>query len=230
MERNENNYLEQRVTLATHTIKTFGWMFFGLMVTFVLAYTSYSTGFIFNILSIPSILYILPLAEILLVIVLSARIYKLPVAATHALFFVYAVLNGLTFSVYFLIYNLASMIYVFAITSGMFGAMALYGFFTKSDLSKWKTVLFFGLIALVVFWVVAMFINLSAFETIACSIGVLIFVGFTAYDTQKIKLCYEAYYNDPEMLEKVSIYSALQIYLDFINLFIYLLRLFGRRK
>lgn len=230
MEHNENNYFDQRVTLAAHTSKTFGWMFFGLMVTFILAYTSYSTGLILNILSIPGIFYILPIAEILLVIVLSSRLYKLPVVATHALFFIYAVLNGFTFAVYFLVYDLASMIYIFAITSGMFGVMALYGFFTKSDLSKWKTVLFFGLIALVVFWIVAMFINLSAFETIACSIGVLIFVGFTAYDTQKIKLCYEAYYDDPEMLEKVSIYSALQLYLDFINLFIYLLRLLGRRK
>ncbi len=230
MENNNNNYVEQRVSLATHTTKTFGWMFFGLMVTFALAYTSYSTGFILSILSIPGLYYILPIAEILLVIVLSSRIYKLPVVATHALFFTYALLNGFTFAVYFLVYDLMSMIYVFAVTGGMFGAMALYGFVTKSDLSKWRTVLMFGLVAILIFWIIAMFINLSMFETIACTIGVLIFVGFTAYDTQKIRLCYEVYYNDPETLEKMSIYSALQLYLDFINLFIYVLRLFGRRK
>ncbi len=230
MEHNENNYIEQRVTLATHTSRTFAWMFFGLLVTFILAYTSYSTGFIIQILSIPSIFYILPITEILLVIVLSSRIHKLPVVAAHSLFFVYALLNGLTFSVYFLIYEVASMIYVFAATAGLFGVMALYGYFTKSDLTKWKSVLFFGLIILVGFWIFSIFINLSQFETIICIVGIVIFVGFTAYDTQKIKQTYEIYHNDPQMLEKASIFSALQLYLDFINLFIYLLRFLGKRK
>ncbi len=208
MEHNENNYIEQRVTLATHTSRTFAWMFFGLLVTFILAYTSYSTGFIIQILSIPSIFYILPITEILLVIVLSSRIHKLPVV----------------------IYEVASMIYVFAATAGLFGVMALYGYFTKSDLTKWKSVLFFGLIILVGFWIFSIFINLSQFETIICIVGIVIFVGFTAYDTQKIKQTYEIYHNDPQMLEKASIFSALQLYLDFINLFIYLLRFLGKRK
>lgn len=226
----KNNFIEQRMTLASYTSRTFGWMFFGLVVTFVLAFTTYSTGFIFNILSIPGMIYIIPIAEILLVIVFSSRIYKLPIVAAHAIFFTYAVLNGLTFSIYFLIFDLVSMIYVFAATAGLFGVMAVYGFVTKSDLSKWRRVLVFGLIILAAFWVFSIFINLSALETVACMFGIIIFIGLTAYDTQKIKLCYEAYYDDPQMLEKASIYSALQLYLDFINLFVYILRLFGRRR
>ena len=230
MEHNENNYLEQKVTLASHTSKTFAWMFFGLMVTFILAYTSYSTGFIIQIFNIPGMIYILPLAEILLVIVLSSRIHKLSVVAANSIFFVYAVLNGLTFSVYFLIYEVTSMIYVFGATACLFGAMALYGYFTKSDLYKWKPILIFGLITLIGFWIFSLFINLSQFETIICILGIVIFIGFTAYDTQKIKQYYVMYSNDQQMLEKASIFSALQLYLDFINLFIYLLRILGKRK
>ena len=205
-------------------------MFFGLMVTFILAYTSYSTGFIIQILSIPYLYYILPLAEIALVIWLSSRIHKISIVAAQSLFFVYALLNGLTFAVYFLIYDVASMIYVFSATAALFGVMAVYGYFTKRDLSKWRSVLFFGLITLIGFWIFSIFINLSQFETIICLLGIVIFVGFTAYDTQKIKAFYEFYYNDTQMLEKASIISALQLYLDFINLFIYLLRFLGRRK
>ncbi len=230
MDYNEKNYAEQRVSLSVYTSRTFGWMFFGLMVTFILAYTSYSTGFIIQILSIPYLYYILPLAEIALVIWLSSRIHKISIVAAQSLFFVYALLNGLTFAVYFLIYDVASMIYVFSATAALFGVMAVYGYFTKRDLSKWRSVLFFGLITLIGFWIFSMFINLSQFETIICLLGIVIFVGFTAYDTQKIKAFYEFYYNDTQMLEKASIISALQLYLDFINLFIYLLRFLGRRK
>lgn len=230
MDYNEKNYAEQRISLSAYTSRTFGWMFFGLMVTFILAYTSYSTGFIIQILSIPYVYYILPLAEIALVIWLSSRIHKISIVAAQSLFFVYALLNGLTFAVYFLIYDVASMIYVFSATAGLFGIMAVYGYFTKRDLSKWRTVLFFGLITLIGFWIFSMFINLSQFETIICALGIVVFVGFTAYDTQKIKAFYEFYYNDTQMLEKASILSALQLYLDFINLFIYLLRFLGRRK
>lgn len=225
-----DNFMNEKLTLSGYTAKTFGWMFFGLMTTFILAFACYSTGFVWNILYIPYMHYILPGAELILVIVLSANLQKMSVRAAQTLFFVYAILNGLTFSVYFLIFEVTSMIYVFAATACLFGAMALFGHITKRDLSNWGSVLFFGLIALVAFWLFSMVINLSAFSTAISLIGIGIFIGFTAYDTQKIKSYYNYYYTQPEMLEKASIFSALQLYLDFINIFIYLLRFLGKRK
>lgn len=227
---NNNGFIVGRETLSSFTAKTFGWMFFGLLVTFIFAYTCYMTGLIFYVLSIPYMNFVLLIGELALVIYLSSRIDKLSVGAARGLFFAYALVNGLTFSVYFLLYQIPTLIYIFAVTSVYFGAMALFGYITKIDLSRLGPVLMFGAGGLLIFWVLAMFINLTAFETVACSIGIVIFLLFTAYDTQKMRAMYAYYAADDEMLQKASIFSALSLYLDFINLFIYILRIFGKRR
>ncbi len=146
------------------------------------------------------------------------------------MFFLYAALNGVVFSVYFLIFDLMSMILVFGATSLFFGVMALMGRFMNLDFSRIRPFMTAGLIFLAAFWLLSMFINLSQFEMIACTLGIFLFLGYTAYDTHKIKEAYAYYGNNTMMLEKASIFSALELYLDFINLFVYLLRVLGRRK
>lgn len=226
---------EQRVnapsiTLGAYTAKTFGWMFAGLMLTFLIAFSGYATGWIALVTVIPYWFYVLFIAEIGVVVFMSARVHKISVGTARAMFFVYAALNGVVFSLYFLIFDLASMIFVFGATSLFFGIMALMGRFMNLDFSRIRPFMTAGLIFLAVFWLLAMFINLSQFEMIACTLGIFLFLGYTAYDTHKIKQAYAYYGTNSMMLEKASIFSALELYLDFINLFVYLLRVIGKRK
>lgn len=216
--------------LHRYTAKTFGWMFAGLLLTFLISLTLYSTGLIYYVFSNSAIPIVLLLAELGVVLFLSARIEKMSVGAARTLFFVYAALNGVVFSTYFAIYYMADLILVFAVTGLFFGIMAVIGYTTHADFSKIRNLLMGGLIFLAVFWIASIFINLSQFEMIACTIGLFIFLVFTAYDTQKIKAYHQIYAGQPEMAAKASIFSALQLYLDFINLFIYLLRIVGKRK
>ena len=217
-------------SVGRYTAKTFGWMFAGLMLTFLVAYAGYVTGAVLYVFAVPYLYLMLGIAEILVVIFLSARIQKMSVAAARVLFFTYALLNGIVFSAYFLLYSMTSLILVFGATSLFFGVMALVGYFTNADFSRLRGFLVGGLVFLLVFWILALFINLEQFATIACTIGIFIFLVFTAYDTQKIR-AYHAYYSqDPEMAAKASIFSALGLYLDFVNLFLYLIRFLGRRS
>lgn len=219
-----------RESLSTYVSKTFGWMFLGLLTTFALAFAGYQTGLIYFVFINPYVFYALAAGELVLVLFLSARITKLRVNTARALFFAYAVLNAVTFSALFILYQVTSLVLVFGMVSLYFGAMALYGYFTKADLSRLRPVLTFGAIFLCLFWVLSLFLNLSAMETGICLIGIVIFLGFTAYDTQKIKSYYTVFSADQEMLQKASIFSALQLYLDFINLFLYVIRLLGKRR
>lgn len=217
-------------SVGRYTAKTFAWMFAGLMFTFIIALAGYTTGAVLYVFSVPYLYLILGIAELLVVIFLSARIQKMSVGTARVLFFTYAALNGVVFSAYFLIYLTTDLILVFGATSLFFGIMALIGYFTKADFSKLHSFLIGGLVFLMIFWIAAMFINLSQFTTIACTIGVFLFLVLTAYDTQKIRAYHGYYSQDSEMLAKASIFSALQLYLDFINLFLYLLRLLGRNR
>ena len=218
-----------RESLASYTEKTFGWMFLGLFVTFAASMALYLTGaFYYVVLGFNGILPIaLCVAEIAVVLYLSARIHKLSITAARGLFFLYALLNAVTFSSIFVLYDVSSLVFVFGMTSVYFGVMALYGYMTKADLSRIRPVLLFGLVALIVLALLSLFI--PGLDTGICLIGVVIFVAFTAYDTQKIRQNYAYFQGNPELLQKASIISALQLYLDFINLFLYLLRLFSRR-
>ena len=217
-------------TLGQYTAKTFGWMFAGLLVTFIVAVGGAVTGAIFYLNYVPAWPYVLLFAELGVVLFLSARISKMSVVTARVLFFVYAILNGIVFSAYFYVYDLMILWSVFLLTSLFFGVMALIGYFANVNFSGIRPFMTGGLIFLCGFWVLSLFINLSAFETIACTVGIFIFLLFTAYDTKKIKAYYEYYGQAPEMAAKASIFSALQLYLDFINLFLYILRILGRKR
>lgn len=245
MDNMENNFYRQELqqeqgfagmSLGRYTAKTFLMMFLGLLVTFAVAIFFSTTdpgliALIYAFTYIPAFHIILLVAQLVVVIAMSAMIRKLSPAAATACFFIYSVLTGLTFTVYFLLYELSSLILVFAATALYFGGMAVFGFVTNIDLSRIRTVLVGGLIFLIIMNVLMMFIpGLQVADRVLCTVGVIIFLAFTAYDTQKIRTFYNAFQGDEAMLKKASVISALELYLDFINLFLYLLRLFGKKK
>ena len=215
--------------LSRFTTRTFGWMFLGLMVTFFISAVFYASGAWVIMLAIPALPMILGIAELGFVFYLSARINKLSVSMARTLFFIYAVLNGLTFAMIFALYATSTLILVFALTSLFFGTLAGYGYVTKRDLTGLRPIFTVGLIVLFAFWMLSMFINLSAFETVMCFGGLILFMGLTAYDTQKIKRVYAATADNDIYAEKYSIICALELYLDFINMFLYLLRLISKK-
>lgn len=205
--------------------KTFMWMFIGLAITFGVGYcVSCNENMLFNLFSGYKWL-ILVIAEFGLVIALSAFITKLNPMVAKVLFCVYALVTGLTFSAIFVAYELGSIIYVFGITGIVFLIFALLGYYTKLDLSKFGTYLFMALIAIIIASIINMFIGSSSLEFGITIIGVLIFVGYVAYDINMLKKS-TLYEQD----ENLPIYWALQLYLDFINLFIKLLRLLGKER
>ena len=226
----DSGYAGAALTLNEYITRTFGWMFVGLMVTFALAAAMAYTGAVWYLAAIPAIPMILLIAEVAVVLILSSGIQNRSVGATRMLFMLYAVLNGLVFSFYFVVYDVANLIFIFGITALFFGAFALYGRFTRTDLSRLRPLLLGGLIFLVIAGLLTLFINFTALERVICMVGIVVFLCFTAYDTQKIKANYEYFYGNDEILQKASIFSALQLYLDFINLFLYLLRYLGRNN
>ena len=208
--------------------KVFNWMAMGLGLTGIVAYFTASSGLARAIVASPFFL-ILILAELGLVFYLSARISKIQAATASGLFIGYSVLNGLTLSTVFLAYTSSSIAGTFFITAGMFGAMALYGLVTKRDLSAFGSFLFMGLIGILIASVVNIFLKSSGMSWVISGLGVLIFTGLTAYDVQKIKNMGEEgiMSQGEEAIKKGSIMGALALYLDFINLFLMLLRFFG---
>jgi uncharacterized protein len=173
--------------------------------------------------------WVVMLAPLAFVMVLSFGINKLSVPAAQGTFWAFAAIMGLSLSSIFLVYTDASIAKVFFITAATFGAMSLYGYTTKRDLTSMGNFLMMGLIGLIIASVVNIFLASSMLEFAISAVGVLIFVGLTAYDTQKIKEGYSASYGG-EVLAKGAIMGALSLYLDFINLFMMLLRLFGNRE
>lgn len=226
----DSDYAQSALTLNQYMARTFGWMFVGLMVTFLLAAALAVTGMVVIFFANPYIPVFLLIAELAVVLIMSAGILNRSVGVTRMLFTVYSILNGIVFSVYFVAYDVANLIFIFGLTALFFGGFALYGRVTKTDLSKLGPLLVGGLIFLVIAGLLSMFINLSALERVITMVGIVVFLCFTAYDTQKIKANYEYFYGDEVMLQKASIFSALQLYLDFINLFLYLLRFMGRGR
>lgn len=219
-------------SLGRYTAKAFLWMFAGLLVTFAVSVGGYAVDLPYRIYMIhPSLIYVLTGLELVVVLVLSVKVHSLPNAAARALFFTYAILNGVVFSFYFLLFEVESMVLVFGVTALYFGVMAAFGYFTSMDLSRIRNILLGGLIFLIIFGLVSMFIpGFQMLDRVVCIIGIAIFLGFTAYDTQKIKSFYYGFAGDDAMLAKASIISALELYLDFINLFLYLLRFLGKRR
>ena len=226
----DSAYAQAGLTLNQYISRTFGWMFIGLMITFALAAGLAMSGLVFVFFANPYIPVLLLIAEVAVVLIMSAGIVKRPVGVTRALFTVYSILNGIVFSVYFYLYDVVNLIAIFGLTALFFGAFALYGRFTRADLSKLRPLLIGGLIFLLIASLLTMLINMSGMERVICMAGIVVFLCFTAYDTQKIKAFYSYYSASPDMLAKASIFSALQLYLDFINLFLYLLRFLGNKR
>ena len=208
--------------------KVFNWMAAGLGLTGVVAWFTASSGLAMQLVASP-LFMILLLAELGLVFYLSARIEKIQAGTATGLFIGYAVLNGLTLSMIFLAYTQSSIAATFFITAGMFGAMAVYGLVTKRDLSAWGSFFFMGVIGIIIASVVNIFLQSSSLYWAISLIGVFVFVGLTAYDVQKIKTIGEEGIMEQgeEMVRKGAIMGALALYLDFINLFLMLLRFFG---
>ena len=218
----------QMETIGQYTAKTFLWMMLGLMITFGVALASWMTGAVYYVIHMH---FVILIATLLLSITMVSRIERMAVGTAKAMFVAFSVLFGFTMSIYLLIFDLNSVIFVFLATAVYFGALAAYGLLTHRDLSGLRPILTSGLIFLILFGLVIMFIpGFTALDQMACIVGIAIFLGYTAYDTQKIRSFYSYYAGYPDMLEKASIFSALQLYLDFLNLFVYLLRFLGNRK
>ena len=166
--------------------------------------------------------FLLAIIELVLVIVLSARITKMSPTSARIMFLLYSFVSGLTFSSIFVVYEMSSIIYVFLITAVAFAILAFLGYKTSVDLTKFGTYLMIALFAIIICALINMFVGGSTFAIIICSISILVFMGFTAYDVQKILSLQGVIEED-----NLAIYGALQLYLDFINLFLDILRLFG---
>lgn len=211
--------------------KVFIWMTLALVITGVTAYGVATTpSLLIAIVTNKALFWGLIIAELALVFAVSGAINRLSLATATLLFVLYSVVNGATLSVIFLAYSMPAIIQTFFITAGTFGVMALVGYTTKTDLTSLGKLLFMALIGLVIATVVNMFVGSTGFDYILSYVGVLIFVGLTAYDTQKIKqMCMQAP-DAGEHMQKLALLGALSLYLDFINLFLYLLRIFGNNK
>ena len=203
-------------------------MTLGLLVTAFTAVYCASTSFINFYITHSWLMWLLIIAEFGIVIGLSGAIRRMSSAAASALFYLFAVINGMMFSTLFLAYSPTAMVKTFFITAGTFGAMSVYGYFTSRDLSRIGSFLFMALIGLIIASLVNIFLHSSGLDWIISIAGVFIFVGLTAWDTQQVKNM--AQLAGPEQAGRLATLGALTLYLDFINLFIYLLRIFGDRK
>jgi FtsH-binding integral membrane protein len=211
--------------------RVYGWMTFGLVVTTVIALATMSIPGLMKALVSNSFLFFgLIIGELALVIGLSAAINRLNSVTAGMLFTVYAALNGVTLSLVLLAYTGASVASTFGITAATFGIMTLFGYTTQRDLTKMGSLLMMALLGLIVASVVNIFLQSSPIYWLITFAGVLIFVGLTAYDTQKLKNMALGMEEGSEQMSKASIIGALRLYLDFINLFLMLLRLTGRRR
>lgn len=211
--------------------KVYVWMAFALVITGLTAYIVATSPALLNLIfANKAVMWILILAELGIVIGISAAINKLSLPVATLLFVLYSVINGAVFSILFLVYTMSSIATVFFITAGTFAAMSIYGYTTKTDLTSMGKILFMALIGIIIATIVNIFVKSSGLEMVISYIGVLIFVGLTAYDTQKIKqMCLQAP-DAGETMQKYALLGALSLYLDFINLFIYLLRILGHRE
>ncbi len=211
--------------------KVYVWMTLALAITGFTAYgVATSPGILQAIYTNQILFWGLIIAEFALVFGVTAAINKLSLTTATLMFILYSVINGALLSYIFLAYTASSVAVVFFITAGTFGAMALIGYTTKADLSSMGKILFMALIGMIIATVVNLFVKSDGLTTILSYVGVLIFVGLTAYDTQKIKNMLLEAPDASEAAQKMALLGALALYLDFINLFIYLLRIFGKRE
>ena len=221
----DRGYAEPTMSASDYMTRTYRWMALGLLVTFAAAFVTATTPLFYVVNS----LYLLfTIAELALVFVLSARVQNMSVGAARGVFLGYALLNGMVLSYYFLAFEVGTLVLAFLATSLYFGLMAVYGTTTHKDLSGWGPKLMMGLFALIITGFVGMLFGMSFLTTVLYSaVGLVVFMLLTAYDTQKLSQMFSYYAYDGELAEKASIYGALTLYLDFINIFLYVVRLLG---
>lgn len=208
--------------------KVFVWMTLALAITGLTAYGVATSPTILSLIFSSKVTFFgLIIAEFALVFAISGAINRLSLSTATMLFILYSVINGATLSSIFFAFSVATISKVFFITAGTFGAMALVGYTTKTDLTSMGKLLFMALLGIIIASVVNMFVASSGLDLILSYVGVLVFVGLTAYDTQKIKQMCQAAPDASESTQKLALIGALSLYLDFINLFLYLLRIFG---
>ncbi|PQQ27992.1 hypothetical protein C6H64_15755 [Photorhabdus luminescens] len=230
--RSNGSIIQQAGTgLQTYMAQVYGWMTCGLLLTaFVAWYVSQNQDIVEYIFSNSVLFYGLIIAQFGLVFVLSGMINRMGASLATGLFMLYSALTGLTLSSIFVIYTIGSVASTFVVTAGMFGALSFYGYTTKRSLSGLGSFLFMGLIGIILASLINLWLKSEALMWAVTYIGVVIFAGLTAYDTQKLKEMGEDLdVNDKENLRKFSIVGALTLYLDFINMFLMLLRIFGDR-
>ncbi len=234
--------------LRAYMLRVYNYMFAGLVLTGVASWLTYMLAVTDNAAQAAArlqngvmltsigvtlftgpVLWVLLLGSLGLVMFLSWRIERMSVGAAQASFLAYAALIGVTFGSLFIVYTYASIAQVFFITAATFGAMSLYGYTTRSDLSGWGSFLFMGLIGVVIASIVGIFVHSTMLQWVISIVGVIVFTGLTAYDTQQIKENYVAG-DDGTVMGRKAIFGALKLYLDFINLFLMLLRLLGSRR
>ena len=214
--------------LRAHMQRVYGYMAGGLALTGLVAYLAAASGFYQSIAATP-LIWLVMLAPLGFVLVLSFGIQRMAAGTAMLLFWLYAAVMGLSLGGIFLVFTGESIARVFFITAATFGAMSLYGYTTRSDLSRFGSFLMMGLIGIVIASLVNIFMGSSALQFAISIIGVIVFVGLTAYDSQRIKKMYLES-DTGEIVGKKAVLGALALYLDFINLFMILLQLFGQRR
>jgi len=210
--------------------RIYGWMCLALGLTAVTAYYMATPRIVTYLMTHTALIIGLFIAQIAIVVAISGFINKLNTSTALILFLTYAILTGVTISGIFLVYKVSSIYLTFIVTAGMFGAMSLYGYFTRTDLTSIGNIGFMALIGLIIGSVVNIFLKSSTLDFILSSVGVVLFTLLTAYDVQKLKQVYSQLTADRQTMSKIAIVGALTLYLDFINLFLFLLRFMGKRQ
>jgi len=230
MQRSTVFQRDQVIVQTDFIRRVYNWMALGLAVTAIVALYAVNSGLVYSVLRNPMIMILLIVGELGLVVALSAAIGRFQSSTALFMFFAYSFLNGLTISTIFLVYTKASIANTFFVTAGTFAAMSLYGYTTKRDLTSMGSFLMMGLIGIIIASLVNFFFRSPAFYWLITYAGIAVFVGLTAYDAQKIKeMAYAGFFGSEEE-RKGAVIGALRLYLDFINLFLLLLQIFGRRN
>jgi len=224
------DYATSAGVVARFMNNVYAWMAAGLALTAVVAWAVASNALALSAILHPGTFIVLFMVQLGLVVAISYATNKISAGVATALFLLYAALNGLTFSVIFLTYSLGNIGLAFAITAGMFGGMSLIGFTTRIDLTSFRGLIFMGLIAIVIASVVNIFLLSTPLYWIITYAAVALFLGLTAYDTQKLKQIAYATEGNPQLANRLAINGALALYLDFINLFLMILRILGNRR
>jgi uncharacterized protein len=229
--RNKNMFysMEGGLDLSSIMRQVYTWMVLGMLLTTFVAYVTVSTSLI-NLVTNPVVLLVAVIAELGVVLGISFGFNRLSASMATALFFVYAALNGFTLSIILMAFNIETVFLAFASTAALFAAMSIIGYTTHVDLSKMGTYLMMAVIGLVIAMVINLFVNSGPLDLIVSIAGVLIFTALTAYDTQTIGRMATQMSMQGDAGVKFGIFGALKLYLDFINMFLFMLRLFGGRR